>query len=113
MVRTGVYWRPVLNILEDDERSLLLVNPQHMRAVPWKRQMFGTANAWLTCCDTGLLRAQLHPQAPIRSVRELTRYRKTLVQQRTDEANRLHKTLERANLKLVVVVTVVGVASWG
>jgi hypothetical protein len=62
-------------------------------------------------------RVPLIDGAPIRTVRELTRYRKTLVQQRTDEANLLHKTLAGANLKLamvvVVVVTVVGVTSWG
>ena len=49
---TGVYWRPVFNILEDEERTLLLVNPQHMRAVPGKKRTSATANGWPTCSDT-------------------------------------------------------------
>src|SRR5205814_9044303 len=53
----------------------------------------------------GLLRASFIPPAPIRAIRELTRYRKTLVQERADETNRLHKTLEGANLKLAGVAT--------
>jgi transposase len=89
-----VYRRPLFNLLEDDERTPLLVNPRHMRAVPGKRHVFGTASGWLTCRDTGPLRAQLHPPSTDPAVREVTRHRKTLVQQRTDEANRLHKTLE-------------------
>lgn len=61
----------------------------------------------------GLLRARFIPPAPIRELRELTRYRKTLVHARTDEVNRLHKTLEGANLKLAAVDTdVLGVSGW-
>jgi transposase len=48
---TGVYWRPVFNILEDEERTLLLVNPQHMRWQARKRTS-ATANGWPTCSDT-------------------------------------------------------------
>src|SRR5437899_8154329 len=59
----------------------------------------------------GLLRASFIPPAPMRAIRELTRYRKTLVQERVDEANRLQKTLEGANLKLAAVASdVVGVS---
>src|SRR5438552_5884140 len=48
---TGVYWRPVFNILEDEERTLLLVNPQHMRAGPVRKLTSATASGWPTCYD--------------------------------------------------------------
>jgi transposase len=108
---TGVYWRPVFNILEDEQRTLLLVNPQHMRAVPGKKTDVRDSEWLADLLRHGLLRASFIPSAPIRAVRELTRYRKTLVQQRTDEANRLQKTLEGANLKLAMVASnVLGVS---
>ena len=102
---TGVYWRPVHNVLEDDQRTLLLVNPQHMRAVPGKKTDVKDAEWLADLLRHGLLRASFIPPAPIRVLRELTRYRKTLVQSRADEANRLQKTLEGANLKLASVAT--------
>src|SRR3989441_2174862 len=105
MESTGVYWRPVFNVLEDDERTLVLVNPQHMRAVPGKKTDVKDAEWLAELLRHGLLRASFIPPAPIRVVRELTRYRKTLVQSRADEANRLQKTLEGANLKLASVAT--------
>jgi transposase len=75
-----MYWRPVFNVLEDDERTVLLVNPQHMRAVPGKKTDVRDSE-WLTdLLRHGLLRASFIPPAPIRAIRELTRYRKTLVQ---------------------------------
>jgi transposase len=108
---TGVYWRPVFNVLEDDERTLLLVNPQHMRAVPGKKTDVRDSEWLADLLRHGLLRASFIPPAPIRAVRELTRYRKTLVQQRANEANRLQKTLEGANVKLAsVAADVLGVS---
>jgi len=108
---TGVYWRPVFNILEDEERTLLLVNPQHMRAVPGKKTDVRDSEWLADLLRHGLLRASFIPPAPIRAIRELTRYRKTLVQQRVDEANRLQKTLEGANIKLAAVASdVLGVS---
>ncbi len=89
---TGVYWRPVFNVLEDDSRTLLLVNPQHMRAVPGKKTDVRDSEWLADLLRHGLLRGSFIPPAPIRAVRELTRYRKTLVQERTDEINRLQKT---------------------
>ena len=108
---TGVYWRPVFNILEDEERTLLLVNPQHMRAVPGKKTDVRDCEWLADLLRHGLLRASFIPPAPIRAIRELTRYRKTLVQERVDEANRLQKTLEGANIKLAAVASdVLGVS---
>jgi len=108
---TGVYWRPVLNLLEDDGRTLVLVNPQHMRAVPGHKTDVRDAEWLADLLRHGLLRASFIPPAPIRAVRELTRYRKTLVRRRADEVNRLQKTLEGANLKLAAVASdVLGVS---
>ena len=109
---TGVYWRPVdFNVLEDDARTLLLVNPQHMRAVPGKKTDVRDSEWIADLLRHGLLRPSFIPPAPIRAIRELTRYRKTLVQQRSDEANRLQKTLEGANVKLASVASdVLGVS---
>jgi transposase len=98
-------------VLEDDERTLLLVNPQHMRAVPGKKTDVRDSEWLADLLRHGLLRASFIPPAPIRAVRELTRYRKTLVQQRANEANRLQKTLEGANVKLAsVAADVLGVS---
>jgi len=109
---TGVYWRPVFNVLEDEDRTVLLVNPQHMRAVPGKKTDVRDSEWLADLLRHGLLRASFIPPAPIRAIRELTRYRKTLVQQRADQANRLQKTLEGANLKLAAVAAdVLGVSS--
>jgi transposase len=101
---TGVYWRPVFNVLEEG-RTVLLVNPQHAKAVPGRKTDVKDAEWLADLLRHGLLRASFIPPAPIRELRELTRYRKALVQQRGAEVNRLHKTLEGANLKLAAVAT--------
>jgi transposase len=108
---TGVYWRPVFNLLEGDGRTLILVNPQHMRAVPGRKTDLKDAEWLADLLRHGLLKASFIPPAPIRALRELTRYRTTLVQQRADEVNRVQQTLEGANLKLAAVATdVLGVS---
>jgi transposase len=101
---TGVYWRPVFNILEDG-RSVLLVNPQHIKAVPGRKTDVRDAEWIADLLRHGLLHPSFIPPAPIRELRELTRYRKAPVQERTAEVNRLHKALEGANLKLAAVAT--------
>jgi transposase len=101
---TGVYWRPVFNVLEEG-RTVLLVNPQHVKAVPGRKTDVKDAEWLADLLRHGLLRPSFVPPAPIRELRELTRYRKTLVQQRGAEVNRLHKTLEAANIKLASVAT--------
>ena len=100
-----VYWQPVFNILEDETRTILLVNAQHIKTVPGRKTDI-RASEWLAdLLRHGLLRASFIPPAPIRDLRALTRYRKTLVQEHTAEVNRLHKVLESANLKLGAVAT--------
>jgi transposase len=107
---TGVYWRPVWNILEEG-CSLLLVNPQHLKRVPGRKTDVQDAEWLADLLRHGLLAASFVPPAPLRDLRELTRYRKTLVQERVEEVNRLQKVLESANLKLASVATdVLGVS---
>ena len=89
----------------------MLVNPQHIKHVPGRKTDVKDAEWLADLLRHGLLQPSFIPPAPIRELRELTRYRKTLVQARTDEVNRLQKTLEGANLKLAAVATsVLGVS---
>lgn len=101
---TGVYWHPVFNLLEEG-RSIILVNPQHLKAVPGHKTDVKDAEWLAELLRHGLLKASFIPPKPIREVRELTRYRKTLVQERAQEVNRLQKVLEGANVKLAAVAT--------
>jgi transposase len=108
---TGVYWRPVFNILEEG-RVIVLVNPQHLKTVPGRKTDVKDSEWLADLLRHGLLKPSFIPPAPVRELRELTRYRKTLVQARTDEINRLQKVLEGANLKLAVVVSdILGVSA--
>jgi transposase len=105
MESTGVFWHPISTILEDDDRAIILVNAQHMKAVPGRKTDVKDSEWLADLLRHGLLKASFIPPAPIRELRELTRYRKTLVQQRASEMNRLQKVLESANLKLASVAT--------
>jgi len=104
MESTGIYWRPVYQLLEEG-RTLLLVNPQHMKAVPGRKTDVKDSEWIADLLRHGLLRASFIPPQPIRELRELTRYRTTLVQERTAEVNRLQKVLETANIKLAAVAS--------
>ena len=101
---TGVYWHPIYNLLEQ-ERTVILVNPQHMKAIPGRKTDVKDAEWLADLLRHGLLKASFIPPQPIRELRELTRYRKTLVQERAQEINRLQKLLEGANIKLAAVAT--------
>lgn len=104
MEATGVYWKPVWAVLED-EFPLLLVNARHVKQVPGRKTDVSDA-AWLCqLAEAGLLRASFVPPKPIRALRNLTRYRKTQIQERAREANRLHKALEDTGIKLDCVAT--------
>jgi transposase len=110
MEATGVYWKPVYYALEGDF-ELLLVNARHVKNVPG-RKTDSTDAQWLCqLLECGLLRASFVPPKPIRALRELTRYRKSLIKERSAEANRLQKVLEDAGIKLSSVATdVLGVS---
>ena len=97
-------------MLEEDH-TIILVNPQHMKAVPGRKTDVRDSEWIADLLRHGLLTASLIPPQPIRALRELTRYRKTLVQERSQEINRLQKLLESANIKLAAVATdVLGVS---
>jgi transposase len=110
MEGTGVYWKPIYYALEG-EFELLLVNAAHVKQVPGRKTDTKDA-AWLCrLLECGLLRASFVPPKPIRELRDLTRYRKTLIRDRASEANRLHKVLEDAGVKLSSVASnVLGVS---
>jgi len=111
MESTGVFWRPVFNLLEEDGRTLILVNAQHLARVPGRKTDIKDSEWLADLLRHGLLRPSFIPPAPIRALRELTRYRRTLVQERTQEVNRVQKLLEDANLKLAAVASdVLGVS---
>ena len=99
MEATGVYWKPVYYLLEDDF-ELLLVNAQHVKNVPGRKTDVQDAQWLCQLLEHGLVRASFVPPKPIRELRDLTRYRKSLVWERAREANRLQKLLEDANIKL-------------
>jgi transposase len=99
MEATGVYWKAPWAILED-ELECLLVNARHVKQVPGRKTDVSDA-AWLCrLAEAGLLKASFVPPKPIRQLRNLTRYRKTQIQERAREVNRLHKALEDAGIKL-------------
>jgi transposase len=111
MESTGVLWRPVFNVLEEEGRTLILVNAQHVKALPGRKTDVKDSEWLADLLRHGLLHASFVPPQPIRVLRDLTRYRKTLVELRTQEINRVHKVLETANLKLGAVASnVVGVS---
>lgn len=99
MESTGEYWKPVYNILEGNY-ELLLVNAQHLKHVPGRKTDVKDAEWLAECLRHGLLKASFVPERPQRALRDLTRYRTKLVQERTRLANRLQKVLEDANIKL-------------
>jgi transposase len=99
MEATGVFWKPVWAILED-EFECLLVNARHVKQVPGRKTDVSDAEWLCRLLEAGLLRASFVPPKPIRQLRNLTRYRKTQIAERQREANRLHKALEDAGIKL-------------
>lgn len=112
MESTGIYWRPVYNVLEAvGQFELLVVNAQHIKAVPGRKTDTHDAHWIATLLRHGLLRGSFIPSRPLRELRDLTRYRSELVHDRVRLVNRLHKVLEDANLKLAMVATdVMGVS---
>jgi transposase len=104
MEATGVYWKPVYYLLEDDF-ELWLVNAQHVKNVPGRKTDVQDAQWLCRLLEHGLVRASFVPPKPIRELRDLTRYRKSLTWERQREANRLQKVLEDANIKLASVAT--------
>jgi transposase len=104
MESTASYWKPVFNVLEG-HLEVLIVNAQHLKAVPGRKTDIKDAEWIADLLQHGLLRPSFVPPAPQREVRELTRYRISLSEERSRLINRLQKTLEDANLKLASVAS--------
>jgi transposase len=102
MESTGVYWKPVSYVLEE-RFTCLLINAAHLKHVPGQKTDVRDC-AWIAqVLAHGLVRGSFVPPAPTRELRDLTRYRKSLIEERTRHANRLHKSLEDAGVKLAAV----------
>jgi transposase len=104
MESTGSYWQPIWNLLEGSF-ELLLVNAQHVKAVPGRKSDVRDSEWIADLLRHGLLKSSFVPDRPQRELRELTRYRTSLVQERSAEVNRLQKVLEGANIKLAAVAS--------
>ena len=105
MESTGVYWKPVYNVLEGVCQEVLVVNAQHIKNVPGRKTDVKDAEWIADLLVHGLLSGSFVPPRPTRELRELTRYRKRLIQRRADECNRIQKLLEGGNIKLASVAT--------
>jgi transposase len=110
MESTGVYWKPIYNVLEEDF-EVLLVNARHIKTVPGRKTDVKDCEWIAELMKHGLLRGSFVPARWQRELRDLTRHRRKLVQQRASVANRVQKVLEEANIKLGSVATdVLGVS---
>lgn len=110
MESTGVYWKPVFNILES-EFEVMVVNARHIKYVPGRKSDVRDAQWIAELLQHGLIKGSYIPEAPQRDLRDLLRYRTSLVQERAREINRVQKVLEDANVKLSSVATnVLGVS---
>lgn len=105
MESTGVYWKPVWNILEGQFTEVLLVNAQHIKAVPGRKTDQKDSEWIAQLLQHGLLKPSFIPPRPTRELRDLTRYRVSLAQECNRVANRIQKVLEDANIKLASVAT--------
>ena len=104
MESTGVYWRPVFNLLEP-QVEVVLANAAHVKAVPGRKTDVRDSEWLLDLMQHGLIRGGFIPEAPIRALRELTRYRTGVIEERTRALNRIQKVLEDTNIKLASVVS--------
>jgi transposase len=104
MESTGIYWKPVYNLLEESF-EMLLVNAAHIKTVPGRKTDVKDCEWIADLLSHGLLKGSFVPPKPIRDLRDLTRYRKSLIDERVREVNRLQRLLETANIKLASVVS--------
>ena len=104
MESTGVYWKPVYNILHP-ALDVWVVNARHLRQVPGRKTDESDAEWIAKLMSYGLLERSFIPEESQRDLRDLTRYRTRLKQEKSSAANRLHKVLEDANIKLTSVAT--------
>jgi transposase len=104
MESTGVYWKPLYNLFEGSF-DMLLANARHIKSVPGRKTDVKDCEWIADLLRHGLIRGSFVPDRPQRELRKLTRYRTSLIQERSAEVNRLQKTLEGANIKIASVAT--------
>ena len=105
MEATGVYWKPVHWVLEDAIDAVWVINARHMRNVPGRKTDVADAQWGAQLLEHGLVRPSFIPPRPTREQRDLTRYRKSVIEERGRETQRLHKVLEDAGVKLSSVAS--------
>jgi transposase len=111
MESTGSFWKPLYNLLEADGMPVMVVNAQHMKNVPGRKTDVKDAEWIADVVRHGLVRPSFIPDRDHRELAELIRYRRSLVEMRSAEVNRIQKVLEGANIKLASVISnVVGVS---
>ncbi len=112
MESTSVNWKPIVNLLEAEDIELLVVNAQHTKAVPGRKTDVKDAEWISKLLRHGLLKASYIPDRNQRELRELVRYRRSIIEERARQHNRIQKVLEGANIKLGSVVSdVMGVSA--
>jgi transposase len=112
MESTSVYWKPIVNLLESEGIEFLVVNAQHMKALPGRKTDVKDAEWIAQLLRHGLLKASFIPDRTQRELRELVRYRRSIIEERARQHNRIQKVLEGANIKLGSVVSdIMGVSS--
>jgi transposase len=105
MEATGVYWKPVWNILSDGKFELILANAAHIKNVPGRKTDMNDAMWIADLAACGLIRASFVPEEELQDLRSLTRNRKQLVREQVKRVQRIQKTLEEANIKLDSVIS--------
>ncbi len=107
-----MFWKPIVNLLEAEDIEFLVVNAQHIKAVPGRKTDVKDAEWICNLLRHGLLKPSYIPDRNQREMRELVRYRRSLIQERSREHNRVQKVLEGANIKLASVVSdIMGLSS--
>lgn len=105
MESTGNYWKPVYNILEDKGVPIIVVNAQHIKGVPGRKTDVKDAEWIADLVRHGLVKSSYIPNREQRELREITRYRQELIEERARELNRVQSVLEGANIKLGSVIS--------
>lgn len=105
MESTGPYWKPIYNLLELEEIQALVVNAQHIKNVPGRKTDVKDAEWIAGLLRHGLLKGSFIPNREQRELRELIRYRRSLIEERAREVSRIQKVLEGANIKLSSVAS--------
>ena len=105
MESTGAYWKPIYNIFEEEQIPVMVVNAQHIKGVPGRKTDVKDAEWIADLVRHGLVKASYIPNREQRELREITRYRQEIIEERAHELNRIQAVLEGCNVKLGSVIT--------